>query len=824
MRRTTYTRVGFTLSSLLLLALATSCSEKEPGPQPLTVERPLHLEEHLDAATIMGAEPPTEEPVSMEWMFGEGTLEWKALEHFNPELPPPLIEQSDGVLRVSLTEAHRDPREDRLHGDIYVELPDLTRADWSHVLVRARTSEKIRNLLIGFNLISPDAVEEDVGPFRFWGDEIPVVNDGTVRTYRLRADWSPKSLGKFEEPWQELAFAVNASEPASIDILSITLVPKAAVYADKAVAVRSEVRDYSQRRALFMHVPGEIGYRVQLPAAARLDVGLGVLHDNVPVTFRVSATVENGESVLLFEESYADREQWAQRSIDLSVLAGRTVTLKLETDAEEPGAVAFWGAPTLGSQRTSAKPNVIFYVLDGGGADYMSVYGYNRRTTPNMERLAAEGVVFERAYSNSSWSKPSTTSFMTSLHNSVLGNTKGRFDPLPAEALTMAEHFHRAGFQTAVFTTNAWAGTMSSLDRGVDVLRDAGIENDSLSSTVLHEDFWHWREAYPGTPYWVHFQTTDTHAEGGSAGPGVPFAGMFISPDQERLWREWGERLEEAGGDHEPYGDAFEKAGVSRVDFFQLHQRILDQDMAHLDYELGRLVERLKARGEWENTLLIIGADHSIWAGADDMGIAMREELPPLWATPIFRPSISRVPLIFVWPGHIAGGQRFSQPVSMIDVLPTVLELVDLPQPEVLQGQSLVPLLLGKPGWEPRPVIFDQFQLDFPSGELFGLLEVVDGRWAASLWIGPELEDPENWGWGLTENRPTPLVLYDLWNDPFCLTSVHEEHPDLVEWYGAFLEGQWEAHQALAQQFTPGDEVALTPEQLETLRSLGYIQ
>ena len=113
----------------------------------------------------------------------------------------------------------------------------------------------------------------------------------------------------------------------------------------------------------------------------------------------------------------------------------------METDAEKPGTVAFWGAPTLGARRTSAKPNVIFYVLDGGGADYMSVYGYNRRTTPNMERLAAEGAVFERAYSNSSWSKPSTTSFMTSLHNSVLGNTKGRFDPLPVEALTMAEHF-----------------------------------------------------------------------------------------------------------------------------------------------------------------------------------------------------------------------------------------------------------------------------------------------------------------------------------------------------------------------------------------------
>ncbi len=68
------------------------------------------------------------------------------------------------------------------------------------------------------------------------------------------------------------------------------------------------------------------------------------------------------------------------------------------------------------------------------------------------------------------------------------------------------------------------------------------------------------------------------------------------------------------------------------------------------------------------------------------------------------------------------------------------------------------------------------------------------------------------------------LMLYDLWNDPMCLHSLHEKRPDLVEKYTAFLEAQWDAHQALAQLFTPSESVALTPEQLETLRALGYIQ
>ena len=69
--------------------------------------------------------------------------------------------------------------------------------------------------------------------------------------------------------------------------------------------------------------------------------------------------------------------------------------------------------------------------------------------------------------------------------------------------------------------------------------------------------------------------------------------------------------------------------------------------------------------------------------------------------------------------------------------------------------------------------------------------------------------------------QSTPrLLLYDLWSDPRAFFSVHEEHPDLVEKYTKLLEAQFRAHQALGQQFTPGEESPLTPEQLRTLRSL----
>ena len=191
----------------------------------------------------------------------------------------------------------------------------------------------------------------------------------------------------------------------------------------------------------------------------------------------------------------------------------------------------------------------------------------------------------------------------------------------------------------------------------------------------------------------------------------------------------------------------------------------------------------------------------------------------------MFRPSISRVPLLFVWPGHIEGGQRFSEPiVSMIDALPTILDLVGLPLPEVLQGQSLAPLLLGEGDVEARPVILDEFEVDRVTGEFRGIIEVADGRWGASLEINPWPPEEDDDELDALRRRPVPLLLFDLWNDPYCLHSLHEARPDLVEKYTAFLEEQWEAHQALGQYFTPAEDVVLTPEQLEMLRALGYIR
>ena len=799
------------------------------GPAPLTVDMPLHLEDHLDAATIVGSAVPADLAQPIEWRFDEPQPDWTSA-----RLPPsgrPVQTRTADALRLSVEEAvNVSPFGTLRGGTIYVDLPDWKREDWEYVLVRARTSEKVRQLRLAFNLRENRRAQDT--PFRFNGESVDVINDGSVQSYLLRADWSKPWEEAWEGPWQQLAIGFSAEEPAGIDILSVSVIPKEANYAAAPAGVRTDVRTRAKRRTLYTHAPGRVEYRVRVPHAGRLDVGLGVLRDDDPVTFRITAAREGDQAETLFEETYADQEHWAQRSVDLSGLSGQTVTLALEADAGRAGTVALWAAPTLTGARSTEKPNVIFYIIDGGAADYMSVYGYNRRTTPNLERLAAEGAVFEHAYSTSSWTRPSTASFMTSLHNSVLGGIRGwAADPVPEQAVTMAEHMHRAGYQTAVFVSNPYAGSLSNLERGVDVFRDAGVTPPSGSSAELHQDYWRWRETYPAEPYWVHFQTTDVHPKWNQTRDApAPFAGLFSSPELRETYYEWEQQLAAvAGFTHLPWLslEALDKTGIDYAAFFNAARSLYDETMAHQDYQLGKLVERLKARGEWGHTLIIVAADHA------SASAHLPDPFPPGWG-PMFRSTVTRIPLIVVWPERIAPGQRFNQPVSMIDMLPTILDLSGLPMPEVMQGQSLTPLLLGEEGWEARPVILDEFGIE-GTGELSGYIEVIDGQWGASLLIDPSpsgrlptLSDMPKSRFGDYEHsrqrRPVPLLLYDLWNDPYTQHSLHEERPELVEKYTAFLEAQFAAHLALAERFTRSEDSPLTPEQLQTLRALGYIQ
>ncbi len=829
------------LACLTLAVAGCAPSGDSLEPSALATDgRTLHLEEHLDRALIEGCQPPAELPESLSWSFDREQPEWDSMLGGQPpegtESAAPKLERLDDALRVHL--ATPDDEGD-IWGLVYVELPDLRRSEWSEVRVRVRTSEPIEDMGIAFDRRAEADADEQ---WEAWGEEVAIIADGEPHLYRLRADWSESWSGEYRDPWSELALWFAASKAAHVDLLSVELLPKALEYAQEPVGVCSLERGGLERRAIHVYAPGKLGFRLQVPEEAALHLGLGVQSASQPVTFRVLVHADSGPARGVLEETWADDTSWLLRSVDLSSFAGRSVGLSLEVDGEQPGAVAFWAAPTLsGRRRDPSKPNVILYVIDGGGADLMSVYGYNRATTPVMEKLAQEGVVFEYAHTNSGWTKPSTASFMTSLHHSVLGGFTSNNDQIPARAITMAQHFHRAGYQTAVFTSNPFALTLSGLQREVDVFRDHGAEHNSGSSEELHRLYWTWREEYPGEPFWVHFQTTDVHEP---HEPVSPFAGLFVTPERRARFHEWWRAMRRA--DAEPadtilgrYLNRLKAMGVDPREFFDIQRGLYDETMAHNDFQLGQLVERIKARGEWERTLLIIAADHGHPAGSfSRFGRGLIEPTPDDFEGALADSYRTRIPLIVIWPGHIPPGRRVTDRVSMIDLLPTVLDLVHLPEASPCQGQSLVPLLQGTQGWAARPIVFDQFQADLGSRELAGHVEVVDGRWAASLEIVPPSLEAEyragrrplrtsgSWRTPRPHRPSTPrLLLYDLWNDRFCTQNVNAEHPELVEKYTALLEAQWQAHRALAQHFeAEAEESAMTAEQLRALRTLGYVK
>jgi len=806
----------------LCLLTAFSCrgSGSKSGDRVLTAEVPLHLEEHLDAARIDGSEVPKDIPEVAAWHFDKNQPAWKAAASFLPQIKPPRLERVDDALRITLTKETRYPTGYR-QGAVYVDLPDWSKDDWGFVAVRARTKDNIRFLALVLNLRDkPGKTPAEQNRFLYSGEYLNLIRDGEAHTYLLRTDLvRPKD---WKDPWKQLGIAIGPAgeqrdtgkEPQSIDILSVSVIPKLASYARSRIGTSVEAWGEAGRRTLYTHVPGKLEYRVKIPENGRLDVGLDVLKKTKPVRFRISAGEKAagvGPQILLEEICPGEKPQ-VQRSVDLSPWAGKTVTLALETDADRPGNVALWAAPTISGKRTTKKPNVVFYVIDGAAADFMSVYGYNRQTTPNLERLAAEGAVFENAYSNSTWTKSSVPTFMTSLHSSVLGGYLGITDPLPEQAVTMAERMHKAGYITEVLSSNPYCGRASSLDRGVDSVVDRGPGEAEPSSSFLHREFWRFREAYPGEPYWVHFQPTDVHMPWR---PVAPFAGLFASVEDRQAYEEMWKKIRGNTGIGGTWEAILDEAGVDPVRYMELVRRFYDESMAHQDYMIGHLAARLKDRGEWEHTLFIVAADH----GSDAAGVPTLNPKRRSYSPPHLTSQRSRVPMIFVWPGKIPAGRRFSQPVSMIDMLPTILDLAGLPAPEIAQGQSLAPLLLGKPGWTPRPVVLDQFYVE--DKYINGSIEVIDGRWGASLRIDQRPDEKKQ---PADRLRPAPLLIFDVWEDPQALKSLHEERPDLVEKYSKVLDGLWKEHQALAKKFTRAGEVPLTPDQVETLRSLGYLR
>jgi hypothetical protein len=338
---------GMMFLTLIIMLMGLSCSGPKSDQTLLTATVPLLLEDHIDSATIIGSEVPKDILEPVEWRFDEPQPDWKPIK--------PIPTKSEAVKPVQVEDALRLPLTPRnrvygfgLFGVICVELPDWNLQEWEHVEIRARTQDPMNQIGLTFNYTEKDPVVPQL-PFNNIGDLVRIVTDGTIQTYRLSVDGP--LMRSWEGPWTHLGIGFNSPEEeegATIDILSIKLVPKFSGYADDDVGVRADPREFRYgRQVIYTHTPARLEYKVEIPPAARFVTDLGVLSADPAISFRISIQESAADPLTIFADTHEDPSAFAQHSIDLAAFARKTVTLVLETDSERPGTVALWGAPTI---------------------------------------------------------------------------------------------------------------------------------------------------------------------------------------------------------------------------------------------------------------------------------------------------------------------------------------------------------------------------------------------------------------------------------------------------------------------------------------------
>jgi len=331
--------------------------------------------------------------------------------------------------------------------------------------------------------------------------------------------------------------------------------------------------------------------------------------------------------------------------------------------------------------------HVIVITLDTTRADYLSAYGSNRVSTPNLDRLAEEGTVFETAMSVAPLTLTAHSSLFTGLlppHHGVRDNGG---DPLASEHTTLAELLRARGFQTAAFVGSTVLQSTRGLARGFDVYRD-GITEDPWRRRRLRrpgnevvDDAMEWLARQDGSPFfmWVHLYDAHTPYD-----VPEPYRALYAG---------------------DPY------AG----------------EIAFADAQVGRVFDVLDQRHLWEDTTIVVAADHGESFGShgeQGHGIFVYQD-------------VMHIPLIVRTPG--VKPRRIGGVTSLVDVMPTVLDLAGAPARSV-DGTSLVPLLTGAArtldrdayaesmyparfGWSPLRALRDgRFKLiEAPRPELYDL-------------------------------------------------------------------------------------------------------
>lgn len=466
-----------------------------------------------------------------------------------------------------------------------------------------------------------------------------------------------------------------------------------------------------------------------------------------------------------------------------------------------PGTLMMTGAAALAagscaSERPEGKalPNVVFILADDLGWGDLSCYGQERFTTPNIDRLAAEGMRFTQCYSGTTVSAPSRSCLVTGTHSGhtpIRGNREmspeGQF-PLPLGTRTFFHDFRDAGYVTGAF--GKWGlgfvGTSGDPARqGVD--RFYGYNCQLLAHSYYPDHLWDnaTRVELPDNrnddtygsgsyaPDLIHRQALaflDEAAESGKPfflwyPTTIPHAELLVPEDE--IMQQFRGRYPETPYEGARPGDPYFLKGAYVA---QEHPRAAFAAMvARLDKYVGELVDRLKEKGLYENTLIVFSSDNGPHreGGADpdffDSNGPWRGYKRDLYEGGI------RVPMIMSWPGHIAPGSETAFMCTFWDLMPTFRELTGQSAGEGGDGVSLLPLLSGAEGQQEHDYLYFEFQ------ELGGRQALRQGPWKL-VHMNIRGENPR-------------LELYNLDQDPGETQDLSAANPDKVSALKTLMDG-----------------------------------
>jgi arylsulfatase A-like enzyme len=365
------------------------------------------------------------------------------------------------------------------------------------------------------------------------------------------------------------------------------------------------------------------------------------------------------------------------------------------------------------------RPNLLLVVADDHAAWTLGIDGDPRRATPNLDALARQGVLFKRAYCNSPLCTPSRQSLITGKLPHAIGVTQ-----LPTrlsdQVLTLGEWLRDLDFRTAAIGKMHFNGPSAhGFDLRIDTpewelhlrahpprggdqrrawrpvvdpariwlnadARAMGLPPDSMQSTFFVDRAIEFLKEKRTRPFALVVSFYEPHSPFHFPDDWVRrfHASQFASfPVSEQDRRQQPEIFAPLSGD--------DSRGIQAAYFTSL---------SFVDSRIGRLIEAVDQMGLASSTLIVYVGDNGYMLGQHGR----------IEKHCFFEPSV-RIPMIMRWPGHIESGRRITDLVEMVDVMPTVLHLMNLPVPPDLQGIDLVPLLKKKPGARAHDVIFSEY-------------------------------------------------------------------------------------------------------------------